>query len=299
MMFLVLGSFTLMLRAPPSSFSTALKQPGICWRRDPQSTPVTSGPYGHRSDGVELGLRDASVCHSARIIIMLICYGLEVKTANDPWVAIAEEAINPLMDALMPGAFLVDSLPFLKYVPSWLPGAGFKRNARKWKDFATRLLNAPYVAAKQNIESGEYTPSFVSELLQKLDDDVSAGRQEQENLIKETAGNMYIGLWSHGHLNWDAAGADTTMAAITSFLFAMLVAPDVQRKAQEEVDRVTPGRLPTFEDERSMPYVTAVVWESLRWKNITPIGVPHYSVAEDEYNGYRIPKGSVVISNVW
>jgi cytochrome P450 len=79
----------------------------------------------------------------------------------------------------------------------------------------------------------------------------------------------------------------------------MLVAPDVQRKAQEEVDRVTPGRLPTFEDERSMPYVTAVVYECLRWNNVTPLGIPHYSTAEDVYNGYRIPIGSIVVGNTW
>ncbi|EEB93098.1 hypothetical protein MPER_08295 [Moniliophthora perniciosa FA553] len=48
-----------------------------------------------------------------------------------------------------------------------------------------------------------------------------------------------------------------------------------------------------------MPYVTAVVWESLRWKNATPLGVPHYLEVEDEYEGYRIPRGTVVFSNVW
>ncbi|KAK7052992.1 hypothetical protein VNI00_004313 [Paramarasmius palmivorus] len=182
--------------------------------------------------------------HSARII-MSIAYGLEVKPDNDSWVNIAKQAIDPLLEALMPGAFFVDSLPFLKYVPSWFPGAGFKRKARKWKELMSRLLNAPYVAVQQNMESGDYTPSFVSGLLQKLDDDVP-GRQERENVVRETAGNMYT------------AGTDTTMSVIASFIFAMLAAPDVQCKAQEEVDRVAPGRLPTFEDEQSMPYVTAV-----------------------------------------
>ena len=79
----------------------------------------------------------------------------------------------------------------------------------------------------------------------------------------------------------------------------MLTAPDVQRRAQEEIDRVVPGRLPMFEDERDMPYVTALVWESLRWKCVAPLALPHYLDVEDEYEGYRIPGRSVVIGNVW
>ncbi|EEB93831.1 hypothetical protein MPER_07467, partial [Moniliophthora perniciosa FA553] len=81
----------------------------------------------------------------------------------------------------------------------------------------------------------------------------------------------------------------------------MATSPDAQRKAQEEIDRVAPGRLPTFEDEKLMPYVTAVVWESLRWKNRLKVaaGVAHYLNVEDEYEGYRIPKGTRVIGNIW
>ncbi|KAK7052995.1 hypothetical protein VNI00_004316 [Paramarasmius palmivorus] len=190
--------------------------------------------------------------HSARIV-MSIAYGLEVKTIDDPWVAIAEDALNPMLDAL-------NSLPFLKYVPSWFPGAGFKRKALKWKELTNRFLNAPFAAAREIVLSGEYDTSFVSESLQRLDDDEPLQRQEQEDIVRQAAGDMYIG------------GADTTAAAIVSFIFAMLFVPDVQRKAQEEVDRVAAGRLPTFEDEQAMPYVTAVVWESLRCYNITPIG---------------------------
>ncbi|KAK7052994.1 hypothetical protein VNI00_004315 [Paramarasmius palmivorus] len=224
--------------------------------------------------------------HSARII-MSIAYGLDVKLTNDPWVTMAEDALIPMMKALTPGAFLVNSLPFLKHVPSWLPGAGFKRKARKWKTLTDRFLHTPFAAAKETVLSGEYSTSFVSESLQRLDDDEPVRVQEQEDIIRQAAGDMYIG------------GADTTAAAMVSFLFAMLVNQDVQHKAQEEVDRVSSGRLPTFEDEKAMPYVTAVVWESLRWISITPLAVPHYSDAEDVYNGYRIPKGSVIVSNVW
>ena len=64
-----------------------------------------------------------------------------------------------------------------------------------------------------------------------------------------------------------------TLAAAFGFVYAMLKHPDVQRKAQEELDRILePGSLPTLYDEDSLPYTTAIVMEVLRWKTVGPIG---------------------------
>jgi len=59
-----------------------------------------------------------------------LAYDLPIKKEGDPYVALAEEAINSLALAVIPGKFLVDLIPILKYVPSWMPGAGFKRKQR-------------------------------------------------------------------------------------------------------------------------------------------------------------------------
>lgn len=69
-----------------------------------------------------------------------------------------------------------------------------------------------------------------------------------------------------------AAGADTTLSGIHAFFAAMLYYPDAQTKAQEELDRVLPGRLPELADEPDLPYVTALVREVLRWQPATPLG---------------------------
>jgi cytochrome P450 len=70
-----------------------------------------------------------------------------------------------------------------------------------------------------------------------------------------------------------AAGADTTVSALSTFILAMLANPEAQRKAQREIDSVVGlGNLPDFSDEEGMPYVAAVVKEVLRWKNVTPFG---------------------------
>ena len=96
----------------------------------------------------------------------------------------------------------------------------------------------------------------------------------------------------------------------------MALYPDVQKKAQAEIDAVVgPNRLPDFQDRSSLPYINAVVKESSRWNLVLPFGrafdmiiiailtssegVPHMSTLDDEYNGFYIPKGTTMICNAW
>ena len=80
----------------------------------------------------------------------------------------------------------------------------------------------------------------------------------------------------------------------------MALYPDVQSKAQAELDTVVgTGRLPEFEDRQSLPYTSALVKELLRWHVVGPIGLPHRVVADDKYNGYLIPAGTIVYPNLW
>lgn len=80
----------------------------------------------------------------------------------------------------------------------------------------------------------------------------------------------------------------------------MTLFPKVQRKAQEEIDRVVgTSRLPTFSDRDSLPYINAVLMEAERWHPVVPMGLPHVAKAEDVVNGFYIPKGAILFSNVW
>lgn len=80
----------------------------------------------------------------------------------------------------------------------------------------------------------------------------------------------------------------------------MTLYPDVQRKAQEEIDRVVgTDRLPGFEDREKLRYIDAIVKEVLRWHPVAPMGLPHVTSGEDVYEGYRIPKGALLLPNIW
>ena len=80
----------------------------------------------------------------------------------------------------------------------------------------------------------------------------------------------------------------------------MMVYPEAQRKAQEEIDIVIGNdRLPKFDDRRDLPYTEALLKEVLRWHSITPVAFPHVSTEDNVFEGYFIPKGSWVIPNIW
>lgn len=76
--------------------------------------------------------------------------------------------------------------------------------------------------------------------------------------------------------------------------------PEIQKKGQDSIMAVLgPNRLPNFEDRPSIPYLEAMYMETLRWRIVTPLAVPHRVTEDDVYNGYLIPAGTVIIPNTW
>lgn len=73
--------------------------------------------------------------------------------------------------------------------------------------------------------------------------------------------------------------------------------PHVLQKMRAEIDRVVGNdRLPSLDDRPQLRYIDYVVEETTRWRPLSPIGIPHKSLKEDEYNGMFIPKGYVTES---
>lgn len=91
-----------------------------------------------------------------------------------------------------------------------------------------------------------------------------------------------------------------TAAALSVFILAMRLYPNVMKRAQAEIDDVVGrDRLPTFADRENLPYIRAIVKEVLRWRPVGPLGLPRRTSQDDVYEGYFIPKGSLVIANAW
>ncbi|KAI5889746.1 cytochrome P450 [Schizophyllum commune H4-8] len=233
-------------------------------------------------DGLEPALR-----HLAASTILCVAYGIDVSNKDDPHVGEAEKALKILLAAMTADNFLVNIIPALKYVPEWFPGGDFHRQGREWHTFLMNAIDRPFQEVKQDIASPK--PSFTSLALEQgVDDEV----------IRDTAGALYH------------AGTDTTVVALLHFTLGMLNNPQAQRRAHEELDAVlgpletadgAPGQLPDMSDEPRLPFVTAIVRESLRWMPVTPLAIPHAYTGEepDVYKSYTIPARSIVIANVW
>ena len=84
------------------------------------------------------------------------------------------------------------------------------------------------------------------------------------------------------------------------FMAVMPAYPNIQQKAQEELDRVVGrDRLPLVEDESELPYCRALIKELARVYNPFWLINPHMVSEDFTYRDYFIPRGAVVVVNAW
>ncbi|KAH9925304.1 cytochrome P450 [Fomitopsis serialis] len=217
-------------------------------------------------------------------IVLEITYGLVVDSYEDPLVCVVQQAMDDFSKMAAPGAYLVDSFPFLMYIPEWFPGADFKRKARKHLELGVRIKDELYDTVKEQVAKGTAMPSFTAELIQNNPDPTP---EEKE-------------LYSRNAISFYAAGADTTVSVIDSFLIMMAQHPGIQRRAQAEVDRcVGHARLTKLSDRKDLPYLDAVLKEVHRVNPVGPLALPHKVRQDDCYRGFCIPGGATVLANTW
>ncbi|KAH9887972.1 CyP450 monooxygenase [Cubamyces lactineus] len=209
-------------------------------------------------------------------------YGLSAKDVGARFVELLHDAEVGASEAFSPSVL---AIPWLRRLPRWFPGGYWQRKLPYWKNLAQKALSLPLEAAQDAMDRGDAKHAMLSRLSDTLEGDEL---EIKTALAKTLTATTFL------------AGTDTTSVTLQGFLCAMLLYPEVQKRAQEELDAVVgPDRLPQFDDRASLPYVTAVVKEALRWHNVAPLGLPHSCTADDEYRGWRIPKGATVMANVW
>ncbi|XP_018400444.1 PREDICTED: probable cytochrome P450 303a1 [Cyphomyrmex costatus] len=94
------------------------------------------------------------------------------------------------------------------------------------------------------------------------------------------------------------AGSETTSKALGFGFLNLILNPQIQRKAHEEIDRVTGRkRFPTLDDKPKMPYVEAIVLESMRVFVGRTLSVPHRALKDTSIVGHKIPKDTMLVVN--
>ncbi|KAH6919286.1 cytochrome P450 98A3 [Coprinopsis sp. MPI-PUGE-AT-0042] len=173
--------------------------------------------------------------------------------------AFNEEAVN----SVRPGRYFVSIVHILRYVPAWFPGARWKRTLQSVACLGEKVIEEPFSSAKERLEAGiqhDQGLNVATQLIADLPPSGSLHYKYEENIAKHVSSICYLAL-----------------------IYALATNPEVQQKAQQELDRVVgPARLPDFGDFDQLPYIQAVIKEQ-----------------EDEYEGYRIPAKSIILPNIW
>uniref|UniRef100_A0A8H8CI81 Cytochrome P450 n=1 Tax=Psilocybe cubensis TaxID=181762 RepID=A0A8H8CI81_PSICU len=205
-------------------------------------------------------------------------YGHDVESIEDPCVKLADDALQLGQTLLVPGGSLIDLVPILRHIPEWCPLLPSRKVAAKVNYMTQEVLKITLDHVKESFKSGTVVPSLVTRFYDKK---YSFGAtQAEEDLIKNVAYTVYGGA------------SDTTTSITITFIYCMAINPDIQRKAQAEIDKVVGShRLPEFADREVLPYIEAIYQEVLRMWAPLPLGMPHTTSQDDYYKGYFIPKG--------
>ncbi|KAA1476674.1 cytochrome P450, partial [Dentipellis sp. KUC8613] len=231
---------------------------------------------------------EAHISSLGSSVAIAVAYG-DVGGKQDDFIRPAREAIDTLSLMGTPHSVIVNSLPILRHFPGWLPGFGFQVLAQECRKLTADMQNVPWTFVEQAMTDKTATPSMALKILQDLDG-TDAGPdlvQAAKDACAVTFASMY-------------PGADTTVSAMATAVLGLLLHPEVQHRAQQEIDQVIGGhRLPTYEDRNSLPYVEAIYREALRWYPVAPLSVARAAFEDDIYGDYFIPKGTSLLANVW
>ncbi|KIJ57026.1 hypothetical protein M422DRAFT_238606 [Sphaerobolus stellatus SS14] len=206
-------------------------------------------------------------------LLLGIAYGYTVQSGNDPLVELSAEVAANLTEGFQPNLKYLPP-PLVKYVPIWFPGAGFKHFAQ--------------LKSVQKIAAGKTSTSLIQQALVEQTEGHDPNTEED---IKQVAATMY------------AAGADTTVAVLHALILQLVLNPAIQISAQKELGNILGSsessefRLPSWEDGPQTSYIEVLVKEIIRWNPAVETGGPHAVIQEDEYRGWRIPKGSIIFPN--
>ncbi|KAF7289950.1 Cytochrome P450 [Mycena indigotica] len=213
----------------------------------------------------------------ATSVILSLTYGKSSRTSSDdPIIQEVSAAQSRLGAALLPGAYLVDEWPMLRYVP------GYLSELRRQHQLELKLFTSQLDTVRNRMAS-DIQSCFAKTILEK-----QADYGLSYNEVAYLAGSMF------------GAGSGTSSSAISIVIMAAATHPEAQAAVHKELDAViTPGKCPTFQDEADLVQVTAFYLESYRWRPVSAGGFAHRATQDIIWNGLLIPRGASVYGSHW
>ncbi|EIW85979.1 cytochrome P450 [Coniophora puteana RWD-64-598 SS2] len=239
----------------------------------------------------------------AASVVLRITYGKRTPTSfHSPEVQRVHVVLERVQTTFVPGAYLVELLPFLKVfhrlggmrrICDALEGVGLTWMSRvvgafgwelaQWRKDERGLVLGLVNRVKKEMDEGTASASFTRHMLET---------QDVHGLPEDTMAYVSLGLFG--------AGSDTTALALTHAMMVAAVFPETQARVQAEIDAVVGrDRVPTFEDHDKLPQLLAFAQELLRFRPIVPIGLAHKANKDIVYNNYLIPAGATILGTGW
>lgn len=227
-------------------------------------------------------------------IVFAISYGHRVDDMRSPVVRQRLGFMHYVSGLNVPGAYLVESFPVLKYLPDWIAPwkAEIKRRGRIEAEANMKLVRVVEADIESASKSHNNAPPVFNSLTKQL---LENRKLDPASFPLSERNFSFIPASLFG------AGSDTTASTLCSAILALVTTPGILETAQAELDWVIgPDRLPVFDDIRNLPYLRALCKEVLRWRPVAVLGgTPHASSEDDYYRGFYIPKGTVILGNSW
>ncbi|KAF8181347.1 cytochrome P450 [Mycena galopus ATCC 62051] len=226
---------------------------------------------------------DNHLRRAAASLVMSVIYGTPpIMDSNDPAILRVNRFTERTIVAAAPGAHLVEYFTWMEKLPRWM--CNWRRYAEDWFIQDSIMFEQLFSDVERRVKNDDETNSVAATLIHN---------REKSGMSDKEAAWLAATLY--------AAGAETSALQMGWFMLALILYPECQKQAQEEIDRVVGrDRLPTFKDYPHLPYVTAFVKETLRWRGT---GVPHRLCQDDWYElsgrKYFIPKDTICLPNVW
>nr|F1SY70.1 RecName: Full=Cytochrome P450 monooxygenase 69 [Postia placenta Mad-698-R]BAK09414.1 cytochrome P450 [Postia placenta] len=231
-------------------------------------------------------------------VVMMLVYGRRIhRIVGNPELHKVYDLMSNFTHVSQPGRYMVDALPVLRWLPDML--APWRAEGRKMHKREMDFWGKLFSDSRTAFLNGTGLNGFVQSYLRAR---TEAGLEDLpgNGATEDAAGWMRDKLITYTAVTIVEAGSDTTSTGVFSFVLLMLSNPDALQRAKEEMDAVVgSSRMPDWEDEDRLPWLTACIKETLRRAPPAPLGIPHKVDEDDVYNGYLIPKGSTVIGNIW
>ncbi|ORZ02475.1 cytochrome P450 [Syncephalastrum racemosum] len=210
-------------------------------------------------------------------IILTTCLGKRAKNMDDPLFRNVVAVVDEGMKLCGADNDMSTFLPIIDIFDV------FVRKERGFRDFVEKKRNPLFRRLLKEALEGDSDC-----LLKSMYDQKDEFELDDDNIL--VAMNDLI-----------AAGADTIGVTLTWQTAILCHYPEVQKKIQAEVDAFIKehGRLPSFAERNSFPYLISVHKECFRYKPTTPFGLLHSTTEDVVVRNYKIPKGTVLVSNMF